>query len=76
MRGRYGELIKPILKCKEIDVLVEVYIAVVAGAHLNPAVSVALACVGKLPFSSVLHYVPAQYLGAWLGSALVLLTYR
>ena len=56
--------------------LVEAYIVVVAGAHLNPAVSVGLACVGKMPFSSVLHYVPAQYIGAWLGSALVLLTYR
>ena len=43
---------------------------------MNPAVSVALACVGKFPWKSVLHYLPAQYLGAWLGSALVLLTYK
>ena len=48
----------------------------VLGAHLNPAVSLGLACVGKFPFSSLLHYIIAQYLGAWLGSALVLLTYR
>ena len=48
----------------------------VSGAHINPAVSVALAVVGKFPARSLLHYLPAQYLGAWLGSALVLLTYR
>ena len=46
------------------------------GAHMNPAVSLALAAVGKFPTRSLLHYLPAQYLGAWLGSALVLLTYR
>ena len=49
---------------------------VISGAHLNPAVSLALACVGKFPWKSVLHYLPAQYLGAWLGSSLVLLTYK
>ena len=43
---------------------------------MNPAVSLALAAVGKFPARSLLHYLPAQYLGAWLGSALVLLTYR
>ena len=43
---------------------------------MNPAVTVALACVGKFPWKSLLHYLPAQYLGAWLGSALVLLTYK
>ena len=46
------------------------------GAHLNPAVSLALAVVGKFPVISLIHYILAQYLGAWLGSALVLLTYR
>ena len=48
----------------------------VPGAHLNPAVTLALACVRKFPLKSSLHYMAAQYLGAWLGSALVLLTYR
>ena len=47
-----------------------------AGAHLNPAVSVALACVGKFPARKLLWYIPAQYVGAWLGSAFVLMTYR
>ena len=46
------------------------------GAHLNPAVSVSLACVKKFPLSSIGHYLAGQYLGAFLGSSLVLFTYR
>ena len=49
---------------------------IIPGAHLNPAVSVSLAVVKKFPLSSLCHYLLAQYLGAFLGSALVLLTYR
>ena len=47
-----------------------------AGAHLNPAVTVSLAFVKKFPVTSLTHYLAGQYLGAFLGSALVLLTYR
>ena len=43
---------------------------------MNPAVSVAMACVGKFPARKLLWYIPAQYVGAWLGSAFVLMTYR
>ena len=43
---------------------------------MNPAVSVALACVGKFPARKLLWYLPAQYVGAWLGAAFVLMTYR
>ena len=43
---------------------------------MNPAVSVALACVGKFRARKLLWYIPAQYVGAWLGSAFVLMTYR
>lgn len=60
-----------------LGVLIGIIVAgPISGAHLNPAVSVALAVVGKFPLRSLLHYLPAQYIGAWLGSALVLLTYR
>ena len=47
----------------------------VSGAHLNPAVSLSLACVRKFPFTSLAHYMAGQYLGAFLGSAVVLFTY-
>ena len=47
----------------------------VSGAHLNPAVSVAVATLGKFPWWKVPHYMAAQYLGAFLASCLVFLTY-
>jgi len=60
-----------------LGVLLGVLIAgPVSGAHLNPAVSVSLAVVRKFPVRSLLHYLTAQYLGAFLGSAIVLFTYK
>jgi len=47
----------------------------VSGGHLNPAVSLAVATLGKFPWWKVPHYVAAQYLGAFLSSALVFLVY-
>ena len=47
----------------------------VSGGHLNPAVSVSLACLGRLPWYKVPHYLAAQYLGAGLASATVFLAY-
>lgn len=50
-------------------------VARVSGAHLNPAVSVALAVVGAFPWSAVPGYILAQLLGAFAGAVLVWLTY-
>jgi glycerol uptake facilitator protein len=47
-----------------------------SGAHINPAVTVALAAAGKFPWTSVLSYIVAQMLGAFLGAVLVYLFYR
>lgn len=47
----------------------------VSGAHLNPAVSLAMACVGRLPFIKVAFYWLAQYLGAFAAAACVLGVY-
>jgi glycerol uptake facilitator protein len=47
-----------------------------SGAHLNPAVSVALAITGKFPWADVPAYVAAQVLGAMLGSICVWLAYK
>ena len=47
----------------------------VSGGHLNPAVSLAVATLGKFPWWKVPHYVAAQYLEAFLSSALVFLVY-
>ena len=47
----------------------------VSGAHLNPAVSIALAVVGKFEWALVPGYIAAQMLGAIAGAALVWVHY-
>jgi glycerol uptake facilitator protein len=47
----------------------------ISGAHLNPAVTLGLAAVGKLPWRQVPIYILAQMLGAFLGAILVWLAY-
>lgn len=47
----------------------------ISGAHLNPAVTVALAVTGKFAWSAVLPYVAAQFAGAFLGAIVVWLAY-
>lgn len=50
--------------------------AAYSGAHLNPAVTVALAVAGKFAWAKVAAYVVAQMLGGMLGAFLVWLIYR
>jgi glycerol uptake facilitator protein len=57
-----------------------VYVGVViatpySGAHLNPAVTLALAIVGKFSWAKVGGYLLAQLIGAMIGSFLVWLVY-
>lgn len=47
-----------------------------SGAHLSPAVTVAMAIAGKLPLAKVAGYIVAQMLGAILGAATVFFFYR
>jgi MIP family channel proteins len=48
----------------------------VSGAHLNPAVTLALAVHRGFPWSKVLPYTLAQMAGAFTGAAVTFLTYR
>jgi MIP family channel proteins len=58
-------------------VTLAVYVAGgVSGAHLNPAVTVAMAVRRGFPWGKVLPYVIAQIAGAFAASAVVFLTYR
>ncbi|HYT74447.1 MAG TPA: MIP/aquaporin family protein [Vicinamibacterales bacterium] len=47
----------------------------ISGAHLNPAVTIALATIGSFPWAQVPGYIAAQVIGAALGAILVWLTY-
>lgn len=47
----------------------------ISGAHLNPAVTIALAAVGSFPWTQVPGYLIAQIVGAFLGAIIVWLAY-
>jgi glycerol uptake facilitator protein len=47
-----------------------------SGAHLNPAITLALATVGEFPLAKVAPYICAQLIGAMLGAFLVWVAYR
>ena len=49
--------------------------APISGAHLNPAVTIALASLGLFPWSEVPIYIAAQFLGAFMGAVITYLAY-
>lgn len=60
-----------------IAVFVAVYaVGAVSGPHLNPAVTFALASLGRFDWALVPSYLAAQMLGAMLGAFIVWITYR
>ncbi len=59
-----------------IGVAMAVYLtAAVSGAHLNPAVSIALCLFGNFEGRKLLPYIIAQMLGAFIGAAVVYFLY-
>lgn len=60
-----------------IGVTMGIYVAgKTSGAHLNPAVTLALAVFRGFPWSRVAPYCAAQFAGAFVAAALVFLNYR
>lgn len=47
----------------------------ISGAHLNPAVTIGLAAIGKFAWAGVPGYVAAQVAGGFLGGVVVWLAY-
>jgi glycerol uptake facilitator protein len=59
-----------------LGVAVAVYcVNAFSGAHLNPAVTIGLASIGKFAWGEVPGYIAAQMIGAFIGAALVWLAY-
>jgi glycerol uptake facilitator protein len=59
-----------------LAVAVAVYcVGWISGGHLNPAVTLALACIGQFPWANVPAYILAQVAGAFLGAVVVWLSY-
>jgi glycerol uptake facilitator protein len=59
-----------------IAVAIGVYtVGRISGAHLNPAVTIALATIGSFPWAQVPGYIAAQVIGAFIGAVLVWLAY-
>ncbi len=55
-----------------IAVAIAVYVAgKISGAHINPAVTLALAIIGKFPWSQVPVYIIGQLIGGFLGGVIV-----
>jgi glycerol uptake facilitator protein len=58
-------------------VVIAVYVAGgVTGAHINPAVTIAMAVKRDFPWGKVIPYILAQMVGAFVGAAAVYFTYR
>ena len=47
----------------------------ISGAHINPAVTIGFASIGKITWAVVPYYLMGQFLGAFSGSVVVWLTY-
>jgi glycerol uptake facilitator protein len=58
-----------------LAVLMGIFVAAKSGAHMNPAITLAMASIGKLSWALVPGYIAAQMAGAFTGAVLVYFVY-
>ncbi len=59
-----------------LALLIAIYsIGKISGAHVNPAVSIALASIGKLAWGDLIYYIISQLIGATLGALGILVVF-
>lgn len=60
-----------------LAVTMGIYVAgTISGAHLNPAVTIALAATGRFSWGKCLHYIIGQFAGAFAAAALIFAVYH
>ncbi len=60
-----------------LAVMLGIYVAgAISGAHINPAVTLAMAATGRLPWAKVIPYWVAQVLGAFVAAAILYFVYQ
>jgi glycerol uptake facilitator protein len=60
-----------------LAVMLGIYVAgAVSGAHINPAITIALAARGKFAWRKVIPYLVAQVIGAFIAAVVVFFVYR
>ncbi|KAI1283111.1 Aquaporin-9 [Halotydeus destructor] len=73
--GQYGHMIGPWGWGMALTAAIYVC-GRVSGGHVNPAVTLGMCSVGKLPWRKLPHYFAGQYIGAFLGAVVTYLVYR
>jgi glycerol uptake facilitator protein len=58
-----------------LAVLMGIMVAAKSGAHMNPAITLAMAAIGKFSWALVPGYVAAQFAGAFTGAVMVFFAY-
>jgi glycerol uptake facilitator protein len=59
-----------------VAIMLAIYVVgAISGAHINPAITLALAAWGRFPWGGVLSYILAQLVGAFAAAAVLFLLY-